>query len=69
MPPRRATDPGTATARRPRHDRDLMGSFPRAIVRSRIDHRRRLSLIWAIPVVTVIIGGWLAWPTIPSAAR
>ena len=31
---------------------------------TRIDHRRRLPLIWAIPVVTVIIGAWLAWSTI-----
>jgi len=37
---------------------------PTAVVRSKIEHRRRLSLIWAIPVVTVIIGGWLAWRTL-----
>jgi paraquat-inducible protein B len=37
---------------------------PSAIVRSRIEHKRRLSLIWAIPVITVIIGVWLAWQTI-----
>ena len=37
---------------------------PTAVVRSRIERKRRLSLIWAIPVVTVIIGGWLAWNTI-----
>ena len=34
------------------------------VVRSRIDRKSRLSLIWAIPVVTVIIGAWLAWRTI-----
>src|ERR1700710_1538248 len=33
---------------------------PTAVVRSRIERKRRLSLIWAIPVVTVIIGGWRA---------
>jgi paraquat-inducible protein B len=37
---------------------------PTALVRSTIDHKRRLPLIWAIPVVTVIIGAWLAWSTI-----
>lgn len=37
---------------------------PSAVVRSRIDRKSRLSLIWAIPVVTVIIGAWLAWSTI-----
>lgn len=37
---------------------------PTAVVRSKIDHKRRLSLIWAIPVVTIIIGGWLAWRTL-----
>jgi paraquat-inducible protein B len=37
---------------------------PSAIVRSTIDRTRRLSLIWAIPVVTLFIGGWLAWKTL-----
>jgi paraquat-inducible protein B len=37
---------------------------PTAVVRSAIDHKRRLPLIWAIPVVTIIIGGWLAWSTL-----
>jgi paraquat-inducible protein B len=37
---------------------------PTAVVRSRIDHKSRLPLIWAIPVVTVIIGIWLAWSTL-----
>ena len=37
---------------------------PSAVVRSRIDKKRRLSLIWAIPIVTMIIGGWLSWQTI-----
>ncbi len=31
---------------------------PTAVVRSAIVHKRRWSLIWAIPIVTVIIGGW-----------
>lgn len=37
---------------------------PTALVHSKIDHKRRLPLIWAIPVVTVIVGAWLAWSTI-----
>src|SRR3954452_24487963 len=37
---------------------------PAAVVRSPIDRKRRLSLIWAIPVVTLIIGAWLAWQTL-----
>jgi paraquat-inducible protein B len=39
-------------------------NHPTAVVRSKIDRRRRLSLIWVIPVVTVIIGAWLAWSTL-----
>jgi paraquat-inducible protein B len=34
---------------------------PTAVIHSRLDRRRRLSLIWAIPIVTALIGGWLAW--------
>ena len=37
---------------------------PRAVLRSHLDQRRRLSLIWAIPIVSVLIGGWLAWRTL-----
>jgi paraquat-inducible protein B len=37
---------------------------PSAVLRSPLDHKRRLSLIWAIPVVTLLIGAWLAWQTI-----
>jgi paraquat-inducible protein B len=36
---------------------------PSAVVRSLLDRKRSLSLIWAIPVVTLFIGGWLAWRT------
>lgn len=42
----------------------MSDQHPTAVVRSKIDHKRRLPLIWAIPVVTVIIGAWLAWSTI-----
>ena len=37
---------------------------PTAVVRSKIDRKSRLSLIWAIPVVTALIGAWLAWSTL-----
>ena len=37
---------------------------PRAVVHSQLDRRRRLSLIWAIPIVSALIGGWLAWRTL-----
>jgi paraquat-inducible protein B len=37
---------------------------PRAVLRSGLDRRRRLSLIWAIPIVSALIGGWLAWSTL-----
>jgi paraquat-inducible protein B len=42
----------------------MSDKHPTAVVRSAIDHKRRLPLIWAIPVVTVLIGGWLAWSTL-----
>ena len=37
---------------------------PRAVVRAQLDQRRRLSLIWAIPIVSALIGAWLAWHTL-----
>jgi paraquat-inducible protein B len=37
---------------------------PTAVVRSRIDRRRRLSLIWSIPIVTALVATWLAWTTL-----
>mgnify|MGYP001102019500 FL=1 len=37
---------------------------PTAVVRSRTSRTRRLSLIWAIPIVTALVGGWLAWKTL-----
>ena len=37
---------------------------PTAVVRSRVDHRRRVSLVWAIPIITALIGGWLVWVTL-----
>ena len=42
----------------------MSGAQPTAVVRSRIDRKSRLSLIWAIPVVTLIVGAWLTWSTI-----
>ncbi|HUB48638.1 MAG TPA: MlaD family protein, partial [Acetobacteraceae bacterium] len=40
---------------------DTPPQVPRAVVRSR---GMRLSWIWALPVVTALIGGWLAWDTL-----
>src|SRR5271167_3369449 len=37
---------------------------PQAVIRSKLEHRRRISWIWAIPLVTLVIGGWLAWKTL-----
>lgn len=37
---------------------------PSAVLRSRLDRTRRLSLIWAIPIVTVLVGAWLTWNTL-----
>ena len=39
---------------------------PTAVVRSRTDRHRRLSFIWAIPVVTALVGLWLAWTTLAA---
>jgi len=38
--------------------------IPVAVVRSRADRRRRVSLIWAIPLVTILVAAWLAWDTL-----
>jgi paraquat-inducible protein B len=40
------------------------GHQPRAVLRPLLDRRKRLSLIWAIPIVSALIGGWLAWRTL-----
>jgi paraquat-inducible protein B len=37
---------------------------PQAVVRSKLEHKRHLSWIWSIPLVTLVIGGWLAWKTL-----
>lgn len=39
------------------------GSHPEATVRSQVDRRWRLSPVWAIPIVTVLIAGFLVWHT------
>jgi paraquat-inducible protein B len=39
-------------------------AHPEAVVRSTVDRNRRLSPIWAIPVVTVLIAGYLVWHTL-----
>jgi paraquat-inducible protein B len=40
------------------------GTPPQAVVHSKLEHKRRLSWIWSIPLVTLAIGGWLAWKTL-----
>ena len=35
-----------------------------AVVRAKNDSRRRPSPIWLIPIVSVLIGGWLVWDTL-----
>ena len=42
----------------------MSDKHPTAVMRSAIDHKRRLPLIWTIPVVTIIIGAWLTWSTL-----
>lgn len=37
---------------------------PAAIVRTREERRWGVSLIWAIPFITLLIAGWLAWDTL-----
>ncbi len=39
---------------------------PSALVHSRAERRRRLSLIWSIPIVTAILGAWLVWKTVSN---
>jgi paraquat-inducible protein B len=42
----------------------MSDEVPVAIVRTRAELRRRISLIWAIPLITAGIAVWLAWDTI-----
>jgi len=37
---------------------------PSAVLHSKTGRRRRLSIVWAVPVVTAFIGGWLVWMTL-----
>ena len=37
---------------------------PAAVVHARGHRRRRLSIIWAIPLVTALLGAWLVWHTL-----
>ncbi|MCB8879907.1 MCE family protein [Acidisoma cellulosilytica] len=40
---------------------DMSSQIPSAAVQKK--GRKRVSLIWGIPVITVLIGGWLVWDT------
>lgn len=37
---------------------------PAAVIHTRGHRRRRLSVIWAIPLITAILGAWLVWQTL-----
>ena len=39
-------------------------SPPVAVAQTVVARRRRISLIWLIPLVTLAVGGWLAWDTL-----
>lgn len=41
-----------------------LGSEPQPVL---VDRRRRISLVWLVPVVAALIGGWLAYKTISEA--
>ena len=40
-----------------------MNAPPLALSRSTVDQKRRISLIWAIPIVAILIGAWLVYDT------
>lgn len=42
----------------------MSDQIPVAIVRTRAERRRRISLIWAIPLITAGVAAWLAWDTL-----
>jgi paraquat-inducible protein B len=42
----------------------MSDEVPTAIVRTRAEQRRRISLIWAIPLITAFVAAWLAWDTL-----
>jgi paraquat-inducible protein B len=41
-----------------------LAPLPEALPQASVRKRRRFSLIWAIPIVTLLIAAWLAWDTI-----
>ncbi len=42
----------------------MSDDIPVAIVRTRAERRRRISLIWAVPVITALVAVWLAFDTL-----
>jgi paraquat-inducible protein B len=44
----------------------MSDEVPVAIVRTRAERRWRISLIWAIPLITVVVAAWLAWDTLSN---
>jgi paraquat-inducible protein B len=47
----------------------MSDDVPVAIVRSPGQRRWRISLIWAIPVVTAVVAAWLAWDTLSKRGQ
>jgi paraquat-inducible protein B len=42
----------------------MSDTTPAAVIHARGHRRRRLSFIWAIPLVTALLGAWLVWHTL-----
>jgi paraquat-inducible protein B len=42
----------------------MSDELPVAIVRTRAERRRRISLIWAVPLITACVAAWLGWDTL-----
>jgi paraquat-inducible protein B len=47
----------------------MSDELPVAVVRTRADRRLRISLIWAIPLVTMFVAAWLAWDTLSKRGQ
>src|SRR5271170_4364313 len=44
----------------------MSDEIPVAVVRTRAERRWRISLIWAIPLITAFVAAWLAWDTLSN---
>ena len=57
-----------AAAHRVAGDR-VSDDIPVAIVRTPAQRRRRISLIWTIPIVTALVAAWLACDTLAQRGQ